>query len=462
MVEIRLDELAVRMNGRILQGDPDRMFRRFGIDSRLTVPGELFFAIPARRDGHDFIRDAAARGAAGAVISRDVPLPGGDFALIEVDDTVAALERLARSALAGQKVKVVGITGSVGKTTTKEFSASLLSRRFSVLKSEGNFNNNLGLALSVLRLEPAHEAAVLEMGTSGFGEILALTRVAPPDVAVITNVNPVHLEFLHDMEGVARAKKEILEGIRETGVAVLNADDPWVQKIGRDWQGRRLAFGFGPDVDVQAASVRTLGQDGIAFELRCLGEKAQVRPGFFYEEYVSNLLAAVGVCVALDVPFETIVEGISALSPLERRGGLVRLARGIRLIDDSYNSNPRALEAALKGLAALPAARRVAVLGDMLELGEREREYHLAAGRQVVESGWDVLVAVGTLGALIAEGSRAAGMDGRRISVFPTAGEAATAATALVREGDLVLVKGSRGIHMEQIADRLTADLKET
>jgi len=462
MVELRLDELAARMNGRILQGDPARVFGRFGIDSRLTMPGELFFAIRARRDGHDFIPEAATRGAGGAVTSREVPPPGEDFALIRVDDTVAALERLARTSLAGQSVKVVGITGSVGKTTTKEFTASLLSRRFAVLKSEGNFNNNLGLALSILRLEPAHEVAVLEMGTSGFGEILALTRVAPPDVAVITNVNPVHLEFLHDVEGVARAKKEILEGTRETGFAVLNADDPMVLKIGRDWPGRRLTFGLGPDADVQAASVRRLGQDGMAFELRCRGEKAEVRPAFFYEEYVYNLLAAVGACAALGVPFEVIIAGIYGLRPLARRGGIVRLALGIRLVDDSYNSNPRALEAALRGLAALPAGRRVAILGDMLELGEREKEYHLAAGRQLVESGWDVLVAVGTLGALIAEGARAAGMDARRISVFQSAGAAAPEAAALVREGDLVLVKGSRGIHMEQIADRLTADFKET
>ncbi len=462
MVELRLDELAARMNGRILQGDPARLVGRYGIDSRTTTPGELFFAIRARRDGHEFIPAAAAKGAAGAVTSRDVPVPREDFALLRVDDTVAALERLARATLAAQLVKVVGITGSVGKTTTKEFTASLLSGRFAVLKSEGNFNNNLGLALSLLRLEPAHEAAVLEMGTSGFGEILALTRVAPPDVAVITNVNPVHLEFLHDIEGVARAKREILEGARDTAVAVLNTDDPWVRKIGADWRGRRLTFGLGPDADVQAASVRALGQDGLTFELRCPGRKARVQAAFLYGEYVYNLLAAVGVGIALDVPFDIIVDGISRLRPLERRGELVRLASGIRLIDDTYNSNPRALEAALRGLAALPAARRVAVLGDMLELGEREGEYHLAAGRQVVESGWDILMAVGKLGSLIAEGAREAGMEGGRITAFPTAAAAAPAAAALVREGDLVLVKGSRGVRMEQIADRLIADLKET
>lgn len=462
MVELRLDEIAARMNGRVLQGDPGRRFRNFGIDSRLAVPGELFFAICARRDGHDYIPQAAAAGAGGAVTSREVTPPSADFGIIRVDDTVAALEGLAKSALAAQPVKVVGITGSVGKTTTKEFTAGLLKIQFAVLKSEGNFNNNLGLALSLLRLEPAHEVAVLEMGTSGFGEIRALTRVAPPDVAVITNVNPVHLEFLGDIEGVARAKKEILEGTRDAGIAVLNADDPWVRKIGRNWTGRRLGFGFAPGADVRADSLRALGEEGLAFELRCRGDKAEVRSAFFYEEYVYNLLAAVGVCAALDVPFELIVQGLPGLRPLDGRGGLVRLARGVRLINDSYNSNPRALEAALRGLATLPARRRVAVLGDMLELGEREREYHLAAGRRVVESGWQVLIAVGTLAALIAQGAREAGMDGARISIVPTAEEAAALVPGITREGDLVLVKGSRGIHMEKIADRLAAELKET
>lgn len=462
MVELRLDEIAAKMNGHILRGDLSQIFRRFNIDSRLTQPGELFFAIRAHRDGHDFVPEAAKKGAGGAVTSHDIPAPGGDFSLIRVPDTVPALEQLARKVLVDNPVKVVGITGSIGKTTTKEFAAALLSRRLRVLKSEGNYNNNLGLALSLLRLEPGHEVAVLEMGTSGFGEIRSLTRIAPPDISVITNINPVHLEFLRNLEGVAQAKKEILEGTRQSGVAVLNGDDTWVQEIGRGWTGRRLTFGLGPGCAVQAASVRMLGQEGMAFELRCRGEKAEVRFAFLYVDYLYNLLAAVGVCVALDVPFDLIVEGIPELRPVAKRGGFVYLARGIRLVDDSYNSNPKALEAALKGLAVLPAERRVAILGDMLELGEQKAEFHRAAGREVAESGWDVLIAVGKLGRHLAEGAREAGMDAHHILLFSTAEEAASQISPLVREGDLVLVKGSRGIHMERIAERLIADFKET
>jgi UDP-N-acetylmuramoyl-tripeptide--D-alanyl-D-alanine ligase len=462
MVELRLDEVAAKMNGRVLRGDPSRVFRTFTIDSRLTRPGDLFFAIRARRDGHAFVAAARDRGAAGAVVSRDITAQDGDFALILVPDTVAALEELARRVLAERPVKVVGITGSIGKTTTKEFAAALLSRRFRVLKSEGNFNNKLGLALSLLRLEPEHELAVLEMGTSGFGEVRALTRIAPPDVAVITNVNPVHLEFLGDLEGVARAKKEILEGTREGGVAVLNGDDPWVRRIGEDWRGRRLTFGFGPGVEVRAAGVRSLGKEGLAFELHCLGKKAEVRLGFVYRESIADLLAAVAAGAALGVVFEDLAAGIDDLHPLAGRGGVIRLARGVLLVDDSYNSNPRALEAALKALAGLPAGRRVAVLGDMLELGNREAEFHREAGRQAAEAGWDVLVAVGPLGRYVLEGAREAGLAPERLTLFPTAEEAAAAITSLVRRDDLVLVKGSRGIHMEWIVERLLADFKET
>jgi UDP-N-acetylmuramoyl-tripeptide--D-alanyl-D-alanine ligase len=462
MAELRLDEIAARVKGRIVRGEPSRLFRTFNIDSRLTRQGELFFAIRAKRDGHEFVPGARQKGAAGAVVSRAVPEAGGDFAIVRVEDTLAALEDLARSVLAERAVKVIGITGSVGKTTTKEFAAALLSRRFRVLKSEGNFNNKLGLALSLLRLEPGHQLAVLEMGTSSFGEIRELTRIAPPDIPVITNVNPVHLEFLGDLEGVARAKKEILEGAREKAIAVLSADDARVRALGEDWLGRRLTFGFSADADIRAVSVRTLGEEGTDVELLYMGNKAAVRLTFLYQESVADLLAAVAVCAALDMPLEKIVSGIPDLRPLPGRGLMTRLPGGILLVDDSYNSNPRALAAALEGLACVPAHRRIAVLGDMLELGEKEAEYHLAAGGQVVEFGWDVLVAVGPLGRRLAEGALAAGLDSSRMHLFATPEEAAAAVRSLAREGDLILVKGSRGTHLERISERLFAELKET
>ncbi|RPJ01176.1 MAG: hypothetical protein EHM31_06455, partial [Candidatus Aminicenantes bacterium] len=225
MARLRLDEIARTTGGAVLQGSPALSFGSYGIDSRLSVPGSLFFAVPGRRDGHDFVADARRKGAAGAIVSRPVAIDDPAFGLVRVPNVVAALQALAHEALACRPARVVGITGSVGKTTTKEFTAALLAPHFRVLKSEGNYNNYLGLALTLLRLECDDDLAVLEMGMSAPGEILALTRVAPPDVAVITNVSPVHLEFFAGLEEIARAKKEILDGAKPGATAVLNGDD---------------------------------------------------------------------------------------------------------------------------------------------------------------------------------------------------------------------------------------------
>ena len=461
MAELRLDEIAARTGGRIVQGDPSARFGAFNIDSRLSRPGEMFFAIVAKRNGHDFVPDAFAKGARGAVISQKIAAVNPSLALLLVPDTVAALQALAASVLAECGPRVIGITGSIGKTTTKEFAAALLSPCLKVLKSEGNFNNQLGLALSLLRLKPRHQAAVLEMGTSGPGEIRTLTRIAPPDVAVITNVNPVHLEFFHSLEAVASAKKEILEGAREDGTAVLNGDDPFVQEIGRAWKGRRLTFGFSPGCDIRAARVQISGTIGMSFELQLEGKSRRVLFPFFYEEYLSNLLAAVGVGLAMSVPFEAMVEQIPRLAPVTGRGRLIGLRRGIRLIDDSYNSSPKALEAALRGLASFPAKRRIAVLGDMLELGPAAEEFHREAGREVARNGWDLLLAVGPLARGIAEGAMAAGLPKERIHIFSTSDEAAARISSLLEDGDLVLVKGSRGMRTERVVEKLSVDFKE-
>jgi len=461
MAELRLDEIAARTDGRIIQGDPSARFSTFNIDSRLSRPGELFFAIVAKRNGHDFVLDAFAKGARGAAISQEIAAVSPTLALILVEDTIAALQRLATSVLAEYGPKVIGITGSIGKTTTKEFAAGLLSPSFNVLKSEGNFNNYLGLALSLLKLKPGQQAAILEMGTSGPGEIRTLTRIAPPDVAVITNINPVHLEFFHSLEAVASAKKEILDGAKETATAVLNGDDPLVQEVGREWRGRRLTFGFSPACDIRAAAVRRLGTEGMTFELSLEGKAKRVFFPFLYEEYLSNLLAAVGVGHALSLPFEVMIDAIPRLTPFPGRGRLIRLSRGLQLIDDSYNSSPRALEAALRGLASLPAKRKVAVLGDMLELGPAETEFHRTAGREVARNGWDLLLAVGPLARHIAAGAMAAGLPKTRVLTFSTSAEAAARISALLEDGDLVLVKGSRGTKTERVVEKLLADFEE-
>lgn len=461
MAVLSLEEVARKTGGRLLAGSPSLAVSGYIIDSRGAGPGDLFFAVVANRDGHDFVAGAAASGAAGAVISKVVPSPGRGFGLVLVPDTVRALRDLARSVLLDHPVMVVGITGSVGKTTTKEFASAFLSSSFTVLKSEKNFNNELGLALSLLKLQKAHNAAVLEMGMNAPGEIATLTRIAPPDVAVITNIRPVHLQFFEDMDGLARAKKEILDGTKPDGTAVLNGDDPLVARIAASWTGKRVSFGRSAGCDVRASGLRRRGYEGLSFDLAYGRETAVVDLPFLAESVVEDFLAAAAVAYAMAIPIGEVISRASSLKPQAMRGNLVPFGNGVRLVDDTYNSNPKALETALKSLALLPAGRRVAVLGDMLELGAKEREFHLEAGRTAALSGWDLLVTVGPLAGLMAEGAAAAGMDRARIVSFADSGEAARAVPPLVAAGDLVLVKGSRGVKMEKIVESLRERLGE-
>jgi len=461
MAALRLEDIARATGGTIVQGPAHLSVTSYAIDSRQVAEGGLFFAIPAGRDGHDFVAAAVAAGAAGAVISRPVDVPDKGFALILVNDTVAALQALAAAVLTRHPVKVVAVTGSVGKTTTKEFTAALLSRRFRVLKSVGNFNNHLGLALSLLRLEPGDEVAVLEMGMSAAGELRALTRIAPPDVAVVTNVSPVHLEFFESLEAIAQAKKEVLDGTRPGGTAVLNADDPLVLKIGAGFAGRTITFGRAACADVRAEAVEPKGLAGYGIRLRYGAEHEEISLPFLNEAAVDNLLAAAAVSLSFGLSLDEIRAAFTGLKPLPRRGVLVDAGDGVRVYDDSYNSNPRALETALQSLAALPAARKVAVLADMLELGPAGPELHRRAGETAARTGWDVLVAVGPLAGSIADGAAAAGLSAAAIHRFADSSAAAAAIGAIVRPGDLVLVKGSRGMKTETVVDALVARGKE-
>ena len=455
MVNLRLNDIAEKIDGSILQGSESLSFQRFSIDSRTTEPGELFIALSAKRNGHDFVPSAVKRGASGAVISQQLTLADKNIALIQVQDTLKALQDLARKVLQEYSVKIIGITGSIGKTTTKEFTSCLLSQRFNVLKSEGNFNNHLGVPLSLLKLEDDHEVAVLEMAMSSRGEIHSLTRIAPPDIAVITNIKPVHLQFFKNVEEIATAKKEILDGTKKDGTAVLNGDDILVRKISKEWKGKRLVFGLSEECDVCAQNIRKNGWEGIVFELVYGKMKEKVFLPFFYESALYNFLAAAAVGFALSLPLDSLLAGVKDLKPLPMRGVYHRLRKNIHLIDDSYNSNPAALESALEGLAELPAKRKIAVLGDMLELGEKEAEFHIQAGKQIARWDWDILVAVGPLSRHILEGAVSAGMKKEQAFHFEDSETAAKEIRSLVQEDDLVLVKGSRGIKMDIVVEQL-------
>ena len=451
-------ELTDRLQGTLLQGSPDLCFERYNIDSRLTRRGELFFAIQAERDGHAFVPDALSRGAAGAVISRSIGPQNGEAALIRVKDTLEALQSLARQAAAAIRPRVVGITGSVGKTTTKEFAAQLLALTCpdSLLKSEGNFNNHLGLPLTLLRLERAHEVVVLEYGMSASGEISALTRILAPDVAVITNVRPVHLEFFPDLGEIARAKEELLEGASPQGVAVLNRDDPFVRSMADRWRGRLCTFGLSEGSTIRAEHITSRGWDGLSFDLVYGTCSMPARLPFHSRGQLYNFLAAAGIAWTFEIPLERVVNEAERLRAFDKRGRVHVLDRDIRLIDDTYNSNPAALEAALHGLADLPGSRKVAALGDMLELGDDAAAFHKKAGELVAALGIDLLFAVGPLSRHTAEAAlKPGGMDPGCVHSFANAQEAAGPIEAALKAGDVILIKGSRSIRMETVVEKL-------
>jgi UDP-N-acetylmuramoyl-tripeptide--D-alanyl-D-alanine ligase len=456
VVEMRLNELVAKMGGHLLQGSPSLSFHEFNIDSRLTKPGELFFALVADRNGHDFIPQAAHNGAAGAVISQDISLPNEHFVLVRVEDTLQALQKLAKGVLSEHDVQIVGITGSIGKTTTKEFAAALLDPPYKVLKSEASYNNHIGLPLSILKLEKDHEIAVLEMGMNHAGEIKLLTEIAPPQVALITNIQPVHLEFFENIEDIAQAKKEILDGMDPDGTAVLKGDDEWVMSIAQDWKGEKILFGLSENCEVHAKHIQIEGFKGMSFELSYGRKRERTSLPFFYETTLHNYLAAVALGYAFAIPFEDILQKTQYLELYGMRGGIRHLGDGMTLIDDSYNSNPVALEYILKNVAELPSKRKVVVLGDMRELGKKSEAYHRQAGEQVVKYGYDILVTVGTLSRHMAEAALASGMPKERVHSFDTPDQAAENLRPLLEQGDLILIKGSRALKMEKIVSRLT------
>jgi len=445
-----LEDVAAVTGGRLLQGAAGAAYAGVSIDSRTLRPRELFCAIVGPRfDGHSFVEEAARRGAAGALVHANALAPA-DFPLIRVADTTAALADLAREARRRAEIPVIAITGSVGKTTTKDMTAALLETRGAVLKTQGNLNNQYGLPLTLLRLEERHTAAVLELGMSAPGELRALSGIAEPDVAVITRIAPVHLQFFASLDAIADAKAEILEGLRLTGTAVLNGDDP-LQRARAGGVGRVVWFGRDRRHDVSAENWRGTAM-GMRFDLVIDGEKHDVALPLAGTHFVENFLAAAATALTVGIRVEAIIEAAASLAPARHRGELLRLGQGVLLLDDCYNSNPVALDAALAALQLAGERRRVAVLGDMLELGPEAAAMHRAAGERAAEKA-QLVVGVGPLAAELVEGaSRHA-----ETRHYGDAEVAAAALPLLVHPGDAVLVKGSRGVRLESVIEALVA-----
>jgi len=436
----------------------------YSIDSRTIAAGQLFFAVRGERfDGHDFVEAALANGAVAAVVSMRwlgpetldpckllrVPDREGDGVLI-------ALQHLAREVRRRWGKRVVGITGSAGKTTTKDAVAQVLSARFRVLKSQGNLNNGFGLPLQLLKLETDHEVAVIEMGMNHAGEIAALARIAEPDWAVVSNVAPVHLEYFADgIAGIARAKYELIEALPSDGVAVLNCDDERVAQFGDGLGERALFYGTGECAGVRAVQIAEIGAEGVVFTVTAHGERASVQLHMLGRHNVHNALAAIGVGLRSGMTLAECAAAVGELRAGDKRGELSEW-RGATVINDSYNSNPRALDAMVDALLAMPVAgggRHIVVAGEMLELGADGEGLHRACGQRMAARGVNVVVGVRGLAATLVDGAAHRGAD----AIFvDTPEEAGAWLKASLRPGDAVLLKASRGVRLERALASLT------
>ena len=456
---IRIEDLLAVTNGRLVAPTAIPGFAGASVDSRRIVPGSLFVALAGERtDGHSFVPAAFRAGAVGALVARPVTLPPELRGFqVQVADPLVALQELAAWWRSRFPVRVIGITGSTGKTLAKETVADVLSRAFRVLRNEGNLNSETGLPMTLLNLEASHELAVLEMSMYTVGEIARLAEIARPEVGVVLAVHPTHLERAGSIERIAQAKSELPAALPSDGLAVLNADDPRVAPMRDVTAAEVLTFGLGPDADVRGSEVTSRGVEGTEFLLSTPWGKRQVRSGTPGRHLVPHALAAAAVAHRFGLPLDEVAAALAAGSRADHRMAILEAASGATLIDDTYNASPVSVRGAVEFLAETPVAagrRRLAVLGDMLELGPDEERLHREVGEMAARQ-LDGLLAVGPRARWIAEGARSTGLN--RVL---TADDADQAVLVLERElapgvGDLLLVKGSRGIELDRLVDAI-------
>lgn len=464
-LELTCGEAAAAMRGLLLAGDPDRPLDGVSIDTRTLRHGDWYFAIRGERlDGHAFVDDAWAAGAGGIVVE-DWNAAGrprdGAGAVVIVGDTTLALQTLARHVRRRSGARVVAITGSAGKTTTKEVTAALLEAHYRVFRNVGNLNNHIGLPLSLLALRARPEVAVVELGMNHAGEISTLVHIAEPEVRVWTNVAPVHAAFFPSIGAIADAKAEIFEGAGPDSVLVTNANDTHIMERVPRFAGRVITFGIDVEADVRASQVEELGLAGMRAHVTTPAGDVTLTTPLLGQGNLANVLAATAVAQSFDVPLAAIAARVATLRPASRRGEVRRLGGGVVVIDDSYNSNPVALQRALAVLRrAGHGRRRIAVLGEMRELGATAIELHEACGRSAAEAGVELLVTVGGAAAeALGRAAIAGGLLPERVHHFATSEEAAEQVVRWVAPGDLVLVKGSRGTRTDLVVDRLAGEL---
>ena len=452
-------DILMSTKGRLLSGNEDSMLTGLSTDTRRLKGGELFVAIKGERfDGHNFVLDAVSK-AAGGVLVQDGCITNSNFktpdiAFICVHSSIKALGEIAHFHRSRFDIPLIGITGSNGKTTTKEMIAAILSKKFNTLKNFGTENNNIGVPLTLMRLNFNHKVAVLEMGTNHLGEVRRLSEIARPTMAVITNVGPSHLEYLKDTDTVLKAKSEILEYLDKNAKVILNADDVLLNRLKIDL--KIVKFGLSKNSDFYPEKL-SIEPDGINFRLN---GKHEINLGVVGRHNVYNALAAIAASWDFGVAIDEMKDALKEFKVPSMRMEVKRVG-DIKIINDSYNSNPMSMKQAIEALRDITTkGRKILVAGDMLELGNLSGRFHHLVGRQAAESGIDLIIAVGKLAEHIARGAQEAGMNQKKIKMCNLTKEACDVVPNLIKEGDTILVKGSRAMKMEQIAERLEVQFK--
>jgi len=457
-----LEEVLKATGGRLLQGEERTLFRGISTDSRTIAEGELFIALKGDRfDGHHYALEALKKKAGGVVIEedkiRDIRWNGyRPSAVIAVKDTLRALGDIAQERRRTYGTPVIALTGSNGKTTTKEMISASLETTFPVLKTKGNLNNLIGLPLTLLNLTEKERVVVLEMGMNVPGEIRRLTEIAGPDVGLITNIERVHLEGMGSLERIKEEKGELFREMRKDGTILVNQDDPRVIDLASEYPGQKITFGIDHPAEVRAKEIRLKGAEGTSFTLIMEGVTLEITLPLLGRHFVPNALSAIASASLFGVELEKVKEALEHLQPSPMRMEVLRLKEGVTLINDAYNANPRSMELALKILSEMKGTgRAIAVLGDMLELGDFSVEAHQHIGQRVKELSIDFLLALGEEAPVLIESAIRHGLDSEKARIAESHTEVISILKKMVREGDWILIKGSRRMGMEKIAEGL-------
>ncbi|GAB6181885.1 UDP-N-acetylmuramoyl-tripeptide--D-alanyl-D-alanine ligase [Desulfotomaculum defluvii] len=457
MLTYTVREIAEVTGGTLLQGNPATVIRGATTDSRKAKNGEIFIALRGQRvDGHDYVSKAIEQGASALLISNNKVGIDSQIPLVLVKDTLQALQQLASHNRARLSIPVVAVTGSNGKTSTKDMIAAVLNTRYKTLKTEGNFNNELGLPLTLLNLNETHQAAVVEMGMRGRGEIDFLAQLARPTGAVITNIGESHMELLGSVQNIALAKTEVLAHIGDQGFAILNADSPYLRDLAQGSKGKVWLYSLEQAVELQASNLKPEGA-GVLYTITYPGGSGEIYLPVPGSHNVMNSLAAVGVGLQLGLSFAEIAQGLAGLSLTHSRLEILR-SNGLTVINDTYNANPSSTKAALRVLEETARGRKIAVLGNMYELGNMEQSGHLEVGKAAADIPVDFMITVGNLAQWIARGSLAGGLTQERVYQCADNSGAVEVLQSLKNPGDTILVKGSRGMHMEEIVKILIGE----